>query len=388
MSSRTRYGTSTTSRISSGEGHWERDSFGNLSFVEGGSGNPFLSFLNSLTGAGLTGAQYASMSFAHNEAQLARDWDEEMYNRYNSPSALMAQYRDAGLNPALMYGQQVSGSAPTSGPVASSPVSASQGPTFSDLLSMAGLKSQIEVNKAEAENLRAGARKNNADAEGQEITNLTLDDLNRVKVYSGRAEIRKMEQDMRESESRVQLNGSEIQINGKRIELMDSNIDLNTKEAAVKEANVRLQNLSADQIAAILPYVAAQEQASLALKYAQTDEARAIAQSNYTTAISGLLMVPGILSDNERKAFEASISESEAQSAAIENKPGWVKARLVGDLVGKAVGAVATGAGIYFGGAAIGKGASTVSSTLQSSYPLIVDKNDHPLSTITTTRKF
>lgn len=38
-----------------------------------------------------------------NEAQWQHE--EDMYNKYQSPAALMSQYQDAGLNPALMYGQ-------------------------------------------------------------------------------------------------------------------------------------------------------------------------------------------------------------------------------------------------------------------------------------------
>lgn len=38
-----------------------------------------------------------------NEAQWQHE--EDMYNEYQSPAALMSQYQDAGLNPALMYGQ-------------------------------------------------------------------------------------------------------------------------------------------------------------------------------------------------------------------------------------------------------------------------------------------
>ena len=37
-------------------------------------------------------------------SKQARDWEEYMYNQYNSPSALVRQYQEAGINPALMFG--------------------------------------------------------------------------------------------------------------------------------------------------------------------------------------------------------------------------------------------------------------------------------------------
>ena len=41
-----------------------------------------------------------------NENQIARQWEEDMYNQYNSPSAMMQQYKEANLNPFLMANQQ------------------------------------------------------------------------------------------------------------------------------------------------------------------------------------------------------------------------------------------------------------------------------------------
>lgn len=61
--------------------------------------------------------------FQHSESSLARQWEEQMYNMYNSPSAMMRQYREAGLNPYLAgqdaLGSGMSQSAPMSGSGAS-----------------------------------------------------------------------------------------------------------------------------------------------------------------------------------------------------------------------------------------------------------------------------
>lgn len=68
--------------------------------------------------------------FQAQQAQLARDWQEDFYNKYSSPSAMVQQYKDAGLNPAMMYGR---GSSVVGGvPSGASPSGGSQMmPTFS-----------------------------------------------------------------------------------------------------------------------------------------------------------------------------------------------------------------------------------------------------------------
>ena len=73
------------------------------------------------------------MNQANIDAQLRlnqenRDWSKDMWNMtnaYNSPAQLMARYKEAGLNPHLIYGQQ---------PQASQPMSASTSAPHSEAL--------------------------------------------------------------------------------------------------------------------------------------------------------------------------------------------------------------------------------------------------------------
>lgn len=44
------------------------------------------------------------------QAKIARDWQEDMYNKYQSPSSQVEQLRSAGLNPALVFGDGSVGS--------------------------------------------------------------------------------------------------------------------------------------------------------------------------------------------------------------------------------------------------------------------------------------
>lgn len=66
-----------------------------------------------------SGENATNRSWQSRESAQARKWQEDMYNLYSSPSAMMAQYRAAGLNPFLAmsgnFGSGMSVSAPLSG---------------------------------------------------------------------------------------------------------------------------------------------------------------------------------------------------------------------------------------------------------------------------------
>lgn len=70
-------------------------------------------------GKGFSNTQLAEMQYNHDEAQLDRQFQEDMYNKYQSPEAQMRQYQAAGLNPALMYEGGVDINGPSGGSAAS-----------------------------------------------------------------------------------------------------------------------------------------------------------------------------------------------------------------------------------------------------------------------------
>lgn len=70
-------------------------------------------------GKGFSNTQLAEMQFNHDEADRERQYNEEMYLKYQSPEAQMRQYQAAGLNPALMYEGGVDINGPSGGSAAS-----------------------------------------------------------------------------------------------------------------------------------------------------------------------------------------------------------------------------------------------------------------------------
>lgn len=192
----------------------------------GGLGNVLSSLAARLTGASLTGAEREANAFTAEQSEIdrrfqsaeadkARAWQEQQYLQYNSPAAQVRQFQEAGINPIMVAGGNMP-AASTSTAAPSGAAGASVSPSspidlVSGIISMLKAKSEIELVKSQT-------RKNNAEANGEEIRNTWIDKLNDEQI----AEIR----------SRIGLN--------------DSNIDRNKHLNALTDAQKVLTDLEAD----------------------------------------------------------------------------------------------------------------------------------------------
>lgn len=179
-------------------------------------------------------------TYNFNLAQLQNKWNLEQWNReneYNSPAQQMARLKAAGLNPDMMYQNGTSGLTAASSPsmtagAPSSPVDMSalgQRRTIGDAIHQ-GLQdalvgAQIDVMKSEA-------RKNNADAGGQEITNETLGQINQATFYKIVSESALNREQKRVAEKTGDMLISQKQHFDKLVEEIDSKIDLNDSTIA------------------------------------------------------------------------------------------------------------------------------------------------------------
>lgn len=179
-------------------------------------------------------------TYNFNLAQLQNKWNLEQWNReneYNSPAQQMARLKAAGLNPDMIYQNGTSGLTAASSPsmtagAPSSPVDMSalgQKRTIGDAIHQ-GLQdalvgAQIDVMKSEA-------RKNNAQAGGQEITNETLGQINQATFYKIVSESALNREQKRVAEKTGDMLISQKQHFDKLVDEIDSKIDLNDSTIA------------------------------------------------------------------------------------------------------------------------------------------------------------
>lgn len=133
----------------------------------------------------------ADRKMVQRENQKSREWNEKMWhlqNEFNSPTAQLARFLDAGLNPALAYGEVTSG-------LATNPTSSyGQGSTNPDQTSarmaeaaqlfnqMNLTNSAIHLNDSQAEANEALADKYRSETTGQNLSNTYEGEVLNTKV--------------------------------------------------------------------------------------------------------------------------------------------------------------------------------------------------------------
>ena len=239
-------------------------------------------------GGAFSNTQLAEMQYNHDEAQIDRDWNERMYNMYQSPEAQMRQYQEAGLNPALMYQGGVDVNGPSGGSAAStSGADGGEDPqsgfervmgVMSQFLNMitgasnigqsvVQLKNQTSETRATVEEKKAHAANLEADTAGKQLSNQITAAFGMAEAYykneQSKASIASTYQNIRESISRISLNNSTIELNGEKIVVAKS-------EAGLNWAKANLTKFTEEQGRALLEPSKRLLNAQIALTRAQT----------------------------------------------------------------------------------------------------------------------
>lgn len=200
----------------------------------------------------LTGAQREANQFSADQtslnrnfqaaqAEIARDWQENQYLKYNSPAAMMSQYRDAGLNPALMYQQGASpASVSTASPSGDSAASVS--PSGGDVVGMLGRMMELSMLSEQQRGLRL-------ENERKEVENSLL---NKYGDVESSVRVQNLQQDLENKKVQAALNKQGISESKARESLALSQRLLNDIDAKYKSRlNELEQNLRSAQISNI-----------------------------------------------------------------------------------------------------------------------------------------
>lgn len=208
---------------------------GNIGKVAKGAGDTALGYANLAYQKGkdahLTGAQREANQFSAQQAEIARDWQEKMYNQYESPQARIRQYEEAGLNPALMYGDATGGNMPSAS--APSSVSPPGGDINGAIAQLIGVKKSI----AEIDNIRSLTNLNNEKAKTEVV--------GRDKVVS---EIGLLVKQTESEHERAQLIAVQAVVEGKRGDLYDSEKELNSAKKTNEVEQGKIIKSNADYL--------------------------------------------------------------------------------------------------------------------------------------------
>lgn len=194
------------------------DFFSNLFGGEGVLGGFFSALTKRFLGTELTGAEreqnafnaeQASIdrAFQSAEAEKARNWQEQQYLQYNSPSALVRQYADAGINPALIAGGNMpAASTSTAAPSGAAAAGSGNGSPIdfvTAIIDFFKLGSEIKKTQAETENIKENTEKTKTE------TNW-IDRLNDLGLRKGESEISLNDARKGEIEANINLINEQI----------------------------------------------------------------------------------------------------------------------------------------------------------------------------------
>lgn len=183
--------------------------------------------------------------FSAQQAELERDWQEEMYARYNSIPGKIEQARQAGVNPLYAVTGGASTPMQAHGPAVSAPVASSSG-LASNPMGIASDVLQFSKLKAEIDQMKAYTRQANGNALLSEIDALTRGELNEQTIRQVMGAIQVSEADVAlknsqvgELASRVLVQEADIKVKTAQLGEIASNIALNDASRELKLGQLR-----------------------------------------------------------------------------------------------------------------------------------------------------
>lgn len=350
-------------------------------------------------GAGFSNTQLAEMQYNHDEADRERQYNEEMYLKYQSPEAQMRQYQDAGLNPALMYeggvdinGPSSAGAASVSGAVGGdSPVSGYEQVMgiMSQFMSMITGASGIGNSVMDTVNKTSATRADNAlkDAQTEQTKVETNNSILKGKLQEIELEYKRKfyDLDVKEQEERIEnlkkqgkkilsdidVNNSVIELNGAQIDLTRGLTNKAEKECALLTSQTLLTNLEAEKMSILMPYIEQREKAELALTYATTDAEKADAEKKLAEAGAAVMKIAV-----DKKIIDSGYYEERVKGMKSERR------RAVADcVIGNICDVAKTTIGVVTGTAALSKPSRTPIEAPSAKLGQLVDVNGKPFLT-------
>lgn len=279
------------------------------------------------TGKGFSETDRFQFQYELGKIRDERQWQEDMFNQYQSIPAQVRQMQEAGLNPALMYqsgaspGSMSSTGASDGSPVNSSgrtpmravdkassilqmltgvgSVAANMGKSLSDIFrnkhmnekddSQAALfKEQTNTEKDKQYNLAMDSLLKESQAALNNIDMTYRDTLNSLEVEKSRLEITKTWAEYQKVLSDIDVNKSVIEMNGKQVELLDKTLEIKEQELALSQIKVVMANREAMMQPEMLELQKNYLESQVLLTNAKTDTEKAAAEQARANATNAL----------------------------------------------------------------------------------------------------
>ena len=258
-------------------------------------------------GFGFSNVDLLKMQYDINQRDEERAYNEEMYEKYQTIPAQVEQMKEAGLNPALMYGDGASSpSAMSPSPEVDSSSASGSGRDYSKMARVSQIfqmlsggmqiASQINQQTANAQLMRSEARLNNIDAE-------TRGDINDLTVQQMKSNIKNTDIDSVLKQTLQEVNKTHANVNISEAELNNLKADWQRFSNRIAAVDADVAETTKDTIIAYkraeLSYVQAQE----AFTKAKTDESKTQSALNVANAAlahaNELLTMTKNLAENE-----------------------------------------------------------------------------------------
>lgn len=224
-------------------------------------------FWKKITGKGLTDAQKEANAYSARMAEDAFERQTEFYDKYQSTAAQIRQLKESGVNP---FG--IGGGVSSQGPVSSSAPQSAQpaSGSFSLLQGVASVVSAImgiRRQSAEIKNI-------NAQTKSIETQTPWIDRMNEINYNKMASDISLNSQKVNESIQSVKESVQRINESNSRIEVNGSVIDLNMSTRNLNVVKSVVENLNAEKLSILMPYVQAREEAEISFVNASDQKTR------------------------------------------------------------------------------------------------------------------
>lgn len=243
------------------------------------------------------------MQMAQN--QINKNWQEKMYNQYQSPAAMVRQYKEAGLNPALMYGENLQTSF-------NQPAVQNQ----LDPIGASMTAAQVKNMNAQTANIEADTQaklQENAFRPAQFQLDLKQRELNYENTLAG---LHKLSHEINEIDSRTLLNYVQSSLTKEQV----NNIIANTEKTKVETISEQLRQKG---IPASNALIAAQLQTELLRPSVMSAEIALMQLQgfNYEASTGEIVeRTKGVSLDNFKKEWEKNFRE---KTGIKDSEPAW-----------------------------------------------------------------